>query len=159
MKTQLYLTILVLCYLSANHAASQTYITPKNVKPTIETFERAGNTNLTRSVWLSASVNTTAQEVSYGGKIVFTKVQQRVMGIKRHFDTYEPIDGLRVVYEHAEGTAKADMLILKKNQITVDAFYINEDGLLKPVTDEELARVQRNQKEILEAEKENSERK
>ena len=132
---------------------AQTYIVPKGVEPKTEVLKRNGKVILVKKEWLSPMLITTVQEVQYEGKVVFTKVKQRFGNVARHFDTFESDFGVRVVLEHAEGSAVNDMISLKKADSTVEAFYIDRDNNIKPVSDEQLAKIQENQKASADSEK------
>ena len=120
---------------------AQTYVFPKEVEPKTEVLKRKGKVILVKKEWLSPLLKTTVQELQYEGKVVLTKVTQRFGNVARHFDTFEGDCGVRVVMEHAEGSAVNDMISLKKADSTVEAFYIDGDNNIKPVTDEQLSKI------------------
>jgi hypothetical protein len=126
---------------------------PKGVEPKTEVLKRNGKIILVKKEWRSPMLTTKVQEVEYEGKVVLTKVNQRFGNIARHFDTFEGDCGIRVVLEHAEGSAINDMISLKKADITVEAFYIDHDNNITPLTDEQLSKIQERQKASADSEK------
>jgi len=77
---------------------------------------------------------------------VVTKVVTRFGGISRHFDTIDAPAGVRVVFEHGGDSKTEDMVLLKSRGRTLEAYIIDRDHIIKPVTDEQLSKIRENEK-------------
>jgi hypothetical protein len=137
-----------LAFVSFTHSQAQTYAYPKGVDPKIESIKRKGEVVLVRKEWVSPILRTMVQEIQSGGKTVVTKVVTRFGGISRHFDTVETTADIRVVFEHGDDSKTEDMVLLKRHDRTLDAYIIDRDHIITPVTDEQLSKIRDNEKKV-----------